>query len=63
MSFNPDKSKQMQEVLFPRKNKLGTHPLRLFNNFKVKLASAQNHLGLNIDGDLLLNEHIIDKIN
>ena len=61
MSFNPDKSKQAQEVLFSTKTKSVTHPPLLFNKFEVKLASAQKHLVLNLDSELLFNENIAEK--
>ena len=32
MSFNPDTSKQAQEIIFCRKNKKIFHPLLRFNN-------------------------------
>ena len=46
MSFNPDRAKQAQEVIFSRKaNKIIHSPLYI-NNATVKLAHAQNHLSL-----------------
>ena len=36
MSFNPDVSKQAQEVIFSKKNKKLFHPTVLFNNILVQ---------------------------
>ena len=50
MSFNPDRAKQAQEIIF-------------FNNSKMKLSSIQKHLELILDSKLLLNEQINDNIH
>ena len=45
MIFNPDLSKQAQEVIFSRKvNKL-LHPTFLFNNIPLRNSLFQNILG------------------
>ena len=44
MSFNPDLSKQAQEVIFSRKSKRPTHPPLVFNNDKVSQIFLQKHL-------------------
>ena len=46
MSFNPYRSKQAQEVIFPCKIKKFVHPPIFFNNKPVQQVSLQNHLGL-----------------
>ena len=65
MSFNPDLSKQAQEVIFSKKYNKQNHPDLYFNQTKVKTVSAQKHLGLILDEKLNFNLHlktISDKI-
>ena len=45
-SFNPDPSKQAQEVIFSQKLKKVTHPLLVFNNANVSQCKSQKHLGI-----------------
>ena len=63
MSFNPDRAKQAQEIIFSGKKNATTHPLLFFNNSEIKLSSNQKHLGLTLDSKLSFNEHINDKIH
>ena len=66
MLFNPDPTKQAQEVLFSRKKKTLNHPTLSLNNIQVKRASSQKHLGLILDEKLNFKQHIesaIVKIN
>ena len=58
MNFNPDPSKQAQEVIFTRKVKKVLHPPILFNNNPVQQFSSQKHLGLILDTCLTFDEHI-----
>ena len=58
MSFNPDPSKQAQEVIFTRKVKKVVHPPIFFNNKPVQQVSSQKHLGLILDTPLTFDEHI-----
>ena len=44
MSFNPDPSKQAQEVIFSRKLQKSTHPTLSFNNNKISQWVTQKHL-------------------
>ena len=63
MSFNPDPSKQAQEVIFSRKNK-PWHPDLILNQTNVNRRSSQKHLGLLLDEKLDFKEHakaFIDK--
>ena len=62
MSFNPDRTKQAQGIIFSRKKNATTHPPLVFNNSEIKLSSNQKHLGLPLDSKLPFNEHINDKI-
>ena len=52
MSFNPDHSKQAQEVIFSRKIQKTCHPSIYFNNKSVKQVLSQKHLGLILDNKL-----------
>ena len=66
MSFNPDPSKQAQEVLFSRKIQKTCHPSIYFNNKSVKQVTSQKHLGLILDSKLNFQEHlqnILNKVN
>ena len=66
MLFNPDPTKQAQEVLFSRKKKTLNHPTLSLNNIQVKGASSQKHLVLILDEKLNFKQHIesaIVKIN
>ena len=46
MSFNPDPSKQAQEVTFSRKLQKSTHPTLNFNYNTVTQSVTQKHLGM-----------------
>ena len=54
MSFNPDPSKQAQEIIFSRKTKKICHPLLCFNNSIVLQSPYQKHLGIFLDAQLIL---------
>ena len=58
MIFNPDLSKQAQEVVFSRKIKKLLHPTLLFNNIPLNNSLFQKHLGLTLDIKLNFSEHI-----
>ena len=49
MSFNPDPSKQAQEVIFSRKTKKVNHSHLILNNIAVTHAAFQKHLGVILD--------------
>ena len=46
MSFNPDITKQAQEVIFSRKLKKTSHRPLMFNSNQVNKTSSQKHLGI-----------------
>ena len=46
MSFNPDPSKQAQEVIFSRKLQKSVYPPLHFNNIAVTQSTTQKHLGM-----------------
>ena len=66
MNFNPDASKQAQEVIFSRKTNKPQHPDLLFNQSQVQRSDAQKHLGVILDNKLNFNQHVkcaMDKAN
>ena len=66
MRFNPDPTKQAQEVIFSRKTTKKIHPKLLFNNIPVSKADSQNYLGLYLDSKLFFDTHIkttLTKVN
>ena len=66
MSFNPDPTKQAQEVIFSRKKKKINHPDIFFNNSPVVQSQSQKHLGMFLDIKLDFSEHfnnVLNKIN
>ena len=63
MSFNPDPSKQVQEVIFSRRVNKVHHPPLLFNNSTIHQISAHKHLGIHLDEELTFKHHINEKIN
>ena len=63
MTFNPDCSKQAQEIIFSRKLKKVTHPPLLFNNNNVSQVNFQTHLGVILDVKLTFEEHLKNVFN
>ena len=66
MSFNPDPSKQAQEVIFSRKLQKISHPSIYFNNIPIEQVSSQKHLGMILDAKLNFQENIknlLTKVN
>ena len=61
MSFNPDKSKQAQDISFSRKTQKVIHPPAIFNNMPVVRSSCQNYLGTYPDAKLNFCNHIKEK--
>ena len=58
MNFNPDPSKQAQEITFSRKIQENFHPPFYFNNIKVEQTALQKHLGIFLDPKLDFKEHL-----
>ena len=58
MNFNPDPSKQAQELLFSRKTSSKLHPSLNFNDNPVHQVQLLNHLGLLLDPKLSFDEHV-----
>ena len=58
MSFNPDPSKQAQEIIFSRKKMKSSHPSVYFNNIPVSSTSVHKHLGMLLDDKLSYEHHL-----
>ena len=57
VSFNPDRSKQAQEVIFSRKTSIQPHPVLTFDNSPVTKTTHHKHL------ELKLKHQILQKLN
>ena len=58
MSFNPNPSKQVQEVIFFRKRQNLNHDSIYFNYNLVQQVPSQKHLGMHLDTKLNFQEHL-----
>ena len=58
MNFNPDTTKQDQEVIVSRKVKKTVPPPLLFNNASVTRTPSQKHLGIILDNQLKFDNHM-----
>ena len=66
MSFNPELSKQAQEVIFTRKLQKKDYPLLYFNGSSVKETCTQKHFGMLLDFRLDFQENwksLLKKVN
>ena len=63
MSFNPEPSKQAEEVIFSRKFRNLTHPILTFNNNTVTPSVTQKYLGISLDTKLDFQGHLISILN
>ena len=66
VSFNPDRSKQAEEVIFSWISKRSTHPPLVFNNNNVSQTYSQKHLGVILDFKLTFEErvnNVLAKVN
>ena len=63
MSFNPDRSKQAQEVIFSRKTSIQSHPVLTFDNSPVIKTTHPKHLELILDEKLSFKEHLKEKMS
>ena len=57
MSFNPDISKQAQEIILSKKSVNASHPVLYFNGTPVICCSYQKHLGVYLDKKLSFHQH------
>ena len=62
MFFNPDTSKQAQEVKFSRKAVKASHPAVFLNDIPVTRCSTHKHLCMYLDEELNFGHHITEKI-
>ena len=62
MSFNPDPTKQAEEVLFSCKKLSPDHPPVYFNDIEVTRVDDHKHLGLTLDSKLSFTKHINEKV-
>ena len=62
MIFNPDASKQAQEIVFSSKASARNHAAVYFNNALVIRDNIQKHLGLSLDSKLSFFDHNNKKI-
>ena len=60
MAFNPEPTKQVQEVAFSKKTQESFHPNLYFSNFVVEKVQIQKYLGLKLDKKISLKEHLKD---
>ena len=63
MPFNPDPSKQAQEVIFSRKYTKEDHTPIYFNDIPVTQTTVQKHIGMCLDEKLSYNTHIKEKLS
>ena len=62
LEFNPDPTKQANEILFSYKKSSTNHPQLLFNGTAVVKVNEQKHLGLILETGLSFEKHINEKI-
>ena len=62
MEFNPDPTKQANEVLFSCKKSSQNHPQLIFNGIAIAKVTDQKHLGFILDSRLSFEKHINEKI-
>ena len=63
VNFNPDTSKQAQEVLFSRNMKVTAYPQLAFNNNPLHETATQKHLGMFLNFKLNFQEHFQNMLN
>ena len=63
ITFNSDRNKQVQKVIFSRRTRRGCHPNLYFNNQPTERSVAHRYLILNLDERLSFTNCINDKSN
>ena len=63
MTFNPDITKQTQEVIDFRTTVKPFHPQVFFNEVPVERSVSQRNLGIHLDQTLDFSKHINEKIS
>ena len=61
MLFNPDFTKQANEIVFSKKIIPENHPSLFFNNSLIEQATTQKHLGLTLDQKLTFQYNVNKK--
>ena len=61
MAFNPEQTKQVQEVAFSKKTQESFHPNLYFSKFVLEKKQIQKYLRLKLDKKLSLKGHLKDK--
>ena len=62
MSFNTERTKPAEEVIFSQKTENIADPNLFFNNLPIVKIASQKHLRLNVDVRLMFNDHINEKM-
>ena len=57
-SFNPDPTKQAQEIIFSRTKTVSIHPVVYFNNSLVNSMATHKHLGMILDSKLSYENYL-----
>ena len=63
MGFNPNSSKQAQEITFSRKKLKSSHQSVYFNNIPVSSTTVHKHLGMLLDDKLSYEHHLQFVLN
>ena len=63
MSFNPDHSKQAEEVIFSRKCTKDDYRPIYFSDIPVIQTAVQNYIGMYLDEKFNYNTHIKEKLS
>ena len=58
MSFNPDASKEFQDIIFRRKTEKIYYPSLCFNNNIVSQTPYQKNLGIFLDPRITFQKHL-----
>ena len=62
-SFNPEVTKEAQEVVFSHKSQKVTQLTVYFNNSPAMCSSSEKHLGIHLEEKLNFIHHIKEKIS
>ena len=62
MEFNPDPTKQANEIIFSCKRSKPNHPPLIFNGSPVANEEDQKHLGVTFLPNLSFQKHIYEKL-
>ena len=58
MNFDPDHTKQTQEIIFIMKKIVSVHPVAYFNNILVNSTTTHKHLGIILHSKLNYKNHL-----